>query len=190
MKATLVSGSPRPHGVSAALAQEALNACQAAGLSIETHTLNQLAYKGCQGCWACKKTAAACVVLDGLTKVLADVAQTDLLIITSPVYFHEITGQLKSFFDRGFSYLKPDFMTASPPGRLPPGKKALFIMTHGDPKAAAYQELIDKYAQILKLFGFQEVFTFKAHGLREPEDLPRQPAFLEQLKKTVQSLLP
>lgn len=59
MKVTLVSGSPGLHGVSATLAKKVLKVCEAAGATVEIHNLNQLIYKACQGCLACKKTTEA-----------------------------------------------------------------------------------------------------------------------------------
>ena len=68
-------------------------------------------FKGCQGCGACKAEKEKCVVQDDLTQVLEAVRETDVLVLASPVYFADVTAQMKAFVDRTYSFLKPDFET-------------------------------------------------------------------------------
>ena len=69
---------------------------------------------------------------DELTEVLEAIKKADTLVLASPVYFGDISGRLKCFFDRTYSYFNPDFSS-----RLPSGKKAVFILVQAEPEEEA-----------------------------------------------------
>ncbi|CAO0823653.1 hypothetical protein DFAR_3820007 [Desulfarculales bacterium] len=62
--------------------------------------LNKLDYKGCQACYRCKTKLDRCALDDCLTPVLQAVAECDLLIVASPIYYGEVSSQTKAFIDR------------------------------------------------------------------------------------------
>jgi multimeric flavodoxin WrbA len=70
--------------------------------------LYDLNYKGCIGCHSCKlldeAKFARCVMCDDLTPVLAKAIEADVLLIGSPIYFSDVTGETRSFLER---YLFP-----------------------------------------------------------------------------------
>ena len=109
MKIVAVLGSPRPQGNSAGLARKFLGAARELGAEVQEYQLNKLNFQGCQGCRTCKTKSEACILEDDLAEVLAAIKEADLLVLASPVYFGEITGQMKLFFDRTYSYLQPGF---------------------------------------------------------------------------------
>jgi len=86
-------------------------------------------HTGCQACYACKTKLDRCILKDDLTPVLEAVKNSDVLVIATPTYYGDVSGQLKCFMDRTYSYLKPDYITNSQPSRLAPGKKLVFIIT-------------------------------------------------------------
>jgi len=94
MKITNLVGSPRPNGNSATIAKALLAQLAPVAGETKTHVLNQLTYRGCQGCMACKTTADKCVVQDDLSAVLEDVRSADVVFFSSPVYFGELTSQV------------------------------------------------------------------------------------------------
>ena len=70
--------------------------------------LYDLDFRGCIGCHSCKlldeSKFAQCAVRDGLTPVLEKAINADVLLIGSPIYFSDITGETRSFLER---YLFP-----------------------------------------------------------------------------------
>ena len=74
----------------------------------ETVHLYDLAFKGCIGCHSCKlldeSKFARCAVRDDLTPVLEKAIAADILLIGSPIYFSDVTGEVRSFLER---YLFP-----------------------------------------------------------------------------------
>ena len=128
MKIVAVLGSPRPQGNSSTLARAFLKAAGERGAEITEYLLNQLDFQGCQGCGACKTKSETCILEDDLAPVLNAVTEADLLVLASPVYFGDLSGQMKCFFDRTYSFINPDFSC-----RVPPGKKAVMVLVQANP---------------------------------------------------------
>ena len=174
MKIVAVLGSPRPQGNSSTLARAFLKAAGERGAAVTEYLLNQLAYQGCQGCMACKTKRDTCILEDDLAPVLNAVKAADLLVLASPVYFGDLSGQMKCFFDRTYSYLNPDF---SP--RVPPGKKAVMVLVQANPDPAQFADIFPRYERWLKLYGCDPVRLLRAVGVREPGEIASQAAALE-----------
>lgn len=106
MKIYAINGGPRKKYNTAMLLQAALDGAAACGEAVETEMIHlyDLAYNGCVSCFACKKIGGKsyghCAVKDDLTPVLEKLAQADGIIFGSPIYFANITGKLRSFFER------------------------------------------------------------------------------------------
>ncbi len=72
-------------------------------IDVKIIRLYGLDYKGCMSCMACKvkgKATNVCKFKDGLTPVLKEIAQADGLVLGSPNYFGEVTGQMRAFLER------------------------------------------------------------------------------------------
>jgi multimeric flavodoxin WrbA len=181
MKVVALLGSPRPKGNSAILARKFLARAEEAGYKPVVHELGALNYKGCVACYACKTDREDCVLRDDLSRVLADVAAADLLVLATPVYFGDVTSQLKGFIDRTFSYFTPEYRTSPTPSRLTPGKKLIFIQTQGNPDETFFADIFPKYAGFLKRNSFGEAHLIRARGLSAPDDVLRHEAYLSQV---------
>jgi len=123
MRAIAVNGSPRKSWNTATLLGRALEGAAQQGAATELVHLYDLAYRGCASCFACKETGGRnygrCAIRDELTPLLEKVAEADLLILGTPVYFGAETGEMRSFLER----LLFPFLTYTP-GYAPifPGK--------------------------------------------------------------------
>lgn len=179
MKIIAILGSPRSSGNSATLAEKILDSAKEAGADTKSFKIGKSEFKGCVACMACKKKADKCVINDDLTKAIDAVEKADALIIASPVYFGELNAQTKAFIDRMYGYLKADFTTNPEPSRLKPGKKLVFVLAQGDPNAALYAEVYDKYAGFLSWFGF-ECQLLRAVGVMDKDDASKRKDLMKQ----------
>ena len=184
MKIVALLGSPRLNGNSAFLANRFLETAKDRGADVRSFALNTLAYRGCQACRGCKKTADTCILKDDLTAVLDAVRDADIAVFATPVYFGDISGQLKLFIDRTYCYLTPDFYTNPHGSRLSPGKQAVLILTQGMADETAFADVATRYEWILKLIGFATVHIFRGCNLAKPDDVQNQ----ERLVKQVEAL--
>jgi multimeric flavodoxin WrbA len=104
MKAIAINGSPRKRWNTATLIRKALAGARAKGAEAELVHLYDLTYRGCISCFECKKIGGRnygrCAVRDELTPLLKKVAEADVLILGSPLYFHTESGEMRSFLER------------------------------------------------------------------------------------------
>jgi multimeric flavodoxin WrbA len=164
MKIVSLLGSPRPNSNSSAIANRFTETAAQQGAEVRSFTLNNLTYRGCQGCYACKKWVENCVLKDDLAEVLSAVQAADVVVVASPVYYGDITSQLKGFMDRTFSYLKPDYTTSDNPSRLNP-KKLVFIQTQGHADEARFGDIFPRYESFLGWMGFKDSSVIRACGI-------------------------
>lgn len=184
MKIVAILGSPRPTGNSAVLARKVLERLTAAGASALVYELNKLDFKGCQGCGACKTKAEACVIEDDFTPIYQAVREADVVLLASPVYFGDLSGQLKCFFDRTYAFANPDFTS-----RLPAGKTSVFILTQGAPPVEMFDDIHPRYERWLKMFGFRTNYLVRGLGLQEAGEVANRPETLAQAREVADRLL-
>lgn len=105
MKVMAVNGSPRKNWNTATLLGKTLEGAASRGAETEIVHLYDLDYKGCTSCFACKMagnpTRSRCVMKDGLAPILDRIVDgVDVLVLGSPVYFGNVTGQMRCFMER------------------------------------------------------------------------------------------
>ncbi|MDY0186220.1 MAG: flavodoxin family protein [Desulfuromonadaceae bacterium] len=164
MKIVSLLGSPRSSGNSATIARHLLKTAEGLGAETTAFELNRLAYRGCQACYACKKGSEECVLNDDLRDVLEAVHAADAVVLASPVYYGDVTAQLKGFIDRTYSFLVPDYITNPKPSRLS-SKKLVFVLVQGHPDETLFADVFPRYAQFLKWMEFDEVSLIRAYGI-------------------------
>ena len=171
MKVVCLLGSPRTKGNSALMAERFLDAVKPRSSEVRTYVLNNLKYRGCQACYACKTTHDHCVVKDDLAEVLEAVRAADVLVLATPVYYGDVSGQMKSFIDRTFSFLVPDYITNPSPSRLAPGKKLVFIVSQGHPDEKMFADVFPRYGSFLKWYGYSDIHLIRACGVQQAGDV-------------------
>ncbi len=184
MKIVAVLGSPRPKSNSTILARTILQKAGELGAETQEFVLNKLQYKGCQGCETCKKKLDRCVLKDDLAAVLEAVKEADAVVLATPNYFGEVSGQFKAFFDRTYSYLNPDFSS-----RVTPGKSSVFILTQGQADLDMYADIFPRYERWLKYYGFAENHLIRMNGPREPDSASKREELIGEAEKIAQSLV-
>ena len=74
-------------------------------------------------CMACKvkgRASNVCKFKDALTPILEEIAQADGLVLGSPNYFGDITGQMRAFLERlAFPWLSYNDYSLTAPKRMP-----------------------------------------------------------------------
>jgi len=189
MNIVCITGSPRKNGNSSTLIQHVTNIAEDANATVKSYSLNQLSYKGCQACMSCKGKTENCIVKDDLTEVLSAIHDCDLLVLASPVYFGDITAQMKGLIDRTYSFLVPNFMQKDKPSRLESGKSLLFIIAQGQPDETMFADIYPKYELFLKLMGFTDAHLIRACGVLEPGAVDQREDILENVRTVAKQII-
>jgi multimeric flavodoxin WrbA len=104
MKVIALNGSPRKTWNTSLLLQSALDGAAAKGAETKLIHLYDLDFKGCVSCFACKKIGGEsyghCGYKDGLTPVLKEIETCDGLLLGSPIYLGDVTGEMRSLLER------------------------------------------------------------------------------------------
>ncbi len=98
-KVVVISTSLRAGSNSHALAERFARGAAAAGHEVELVTLRGKEIKFCIGCLSCQKTGA-CVFNDGVPAVMDSVINADVVCWATPIYYYEMSGQMKTLIDR------------------------------------------------------------------------------------------
>ena len=124
-KIMIIDGGPRKTFNTASMLQKFAEGAKSVSSEIEVKTvrLYGLDYKGCMSCMACKikgKASNVCKFKDALTPILEEIAQADGLILGSPIYFGQITGQMQGFLERlAFPWLSYNDYSMTAPKKMP-----------------------------------------------------------------------
>ena len=101
-KVLIISTSLRNNSNSEILAKEAERGAIDAGHDVKFISLKDKDIKFCKGCMACQKLGK-CVINDDANEITADMKEADVIIWATPVYYYEMTGQMKTLIDRANS---------------------------------------------------------------------------------------
>ncbi|MBP5397413.1 MAG: flavodoxin family protein [Bacteroidales bacterium] len=124
-KIMLIDGGPRRDMNTARMLRKFAEGVDSVNADIEVKTvrLYELDYKGCMSCMVCKikdKASPVCKFKDALTPVLEEIAQADGLVLGSPIYFGDVTGQMRTFLERlAFPWLSYNDYSLTAPKRMP-----------------------------------------------------------------------
>ena len=124
-KIIIIDGGPSKNFNTASMLQKFADGASSVSSEIEVKTVHLYAldYKGCMSCMACKmkgKASNVCKFKDALTPMLEEIAEADGLVLGSPIYFGDVTGQMRTFLERlAFPWLSYNDYSMTAPKRMP-----------------------------------------------------------------------
>lgn len=98
-KVLIITTSLRAKSNSDVLAERLLAGAKDAGHDVEMISLKGKTIKFCIGCLACQKTQQ-CVLKDDAVAIAEKVKNADTLVFVTPIYYYEMSGQMKTLLDR------------------------------------------------------------------------------------------
>jgi len=174
----VLKASPRKHGNSSFLADQAIAGAADAGASVETYNLHEMDIQPCSACDACQKGQVDdCIIEDDMAALYPRVRQADAILISGPIYWFTINAQTKLFIDRLYAGYRSGRNDLA-------GKKIGIILTYGD---------VDPYkAGAVNAFNtFKDMFNFVEAELcgivygtaNDPGDTQKQDKLIEDARK-------
>lgn len=187
MKVIAINGSPRKKWNTIQLLESALEGAKSVGAETKLVNLYDLTFKGCISCFGCKRKGAAvchCYQKDDLSPVLEEVLQSDVLLLGSPVYFGNVTGEMRCFLERlAFITMSYDDYSA----QIFPGHvdcAVFFTMNVGQAMKPMYEPMMQSTASMLEKLGgsveyyaamntlqFNDYSKYHAAGFNEAEKI-------------------
>ncbi len=98
-KVVVISTSLRAGSNSHALAEQFAEGAKSAGHEVELISLRGKEIKFCIGCLKCQETGA-CVFKDDVPAIMESVLNADVVCWATPIYYYEMSGQMKTLIDR------------------------------------------------------------------------------------------
>ena len=98
-KVIVISTSLRVGSNSDMLADKFIEGAVAAGNDVEKISLVGKDIKFCKGCLACQKLGR-CVIDDDVNDIMQKVLNGDVICWATPIYYYEMSGQMKTLIDR------------------------------------------------------------------------------------------
>lgn len=104
----VISTSLRPESNSAALAREFARGAADAGHNVEFVSLRNKKIAFCLGCMSCYESRR-CVIDDDAIAIREQVYNADAVCFATPIYYYEMSGQMKTLLDRMNSLYDSDY---------------------------------------------------------------------------------
>lgn len=98
-KIIVISTSLRTGSNSDMLADQFIEGARAAGHEVGKISLAGKDIKFCKGCLACQKLGK-CVIKDDVNDIMQKVLNADVVCWATPIYYYEMSGQMKTLIDR------------------------------------------------------------------------------------------
>ncbi|MBN2038873.1 MAG: flavodoxin family protein [Spirochaetes bacterium] len=191
MKILGLSGSPREDGNTVILLKEVFKGAEEEGAETELYSVAGKNLQPCRGCMTCQETGK-CTINDDVSKLFEKMLKADGIVFGVPVYFYNMTSQLKIIMDRSFSLNTPERSLAnkvggavSAAGSFGMGNAlkdiyfymvtrqiipANYVAAYGGPKGAVKE--MEKCMQAADMLGRQMARIIK-QGFKYPADIPR-----------------
>jgi multimeric flavodoxin WrbA len=116
MKVLGIYGSPRQGGNSDLLLDKALEGAAAAGAEIQKVYIRDLNVSGCLECGGCDKTGI-CVIEDKMGEIYPQLWESEIVFLSTPIFFYGMPGLAKSFVDRSQALWSKRALEKSPDER-------------------------------------------------------------------------
>ena len=107
-KVVVISTSMRAGSNSQMLAEQFVDGAKAAGNEVEFISLRGKEIKFCVGCLACQKIGT-CVIKDDVPAIMEQVLNADVVCWATPIYYYEMSGQMKTLIDRMNAMFPKDY---------------------------------------------------------------------------------
>ena len=151
-----IVGSPRRHGNTETLVDEALRGAEEAGALVEKVILSKLDVGPCRACDACRKTGE-CVQRDDMPALLEQMERSQVWVLGTPIYWWGPTAQFKAFLDRW--YIGGNVISRRE------GQRVILVIPFGDTDAGTARHVVGMVKDVLAYLKMELFATVLAPGV-------------------------
>lgn len=176
-KIVVLAGSVRKNGNTEILANAFWDGAKQDN-DVEMISIADYKVNPCIGCNACfTREGNTCFQNDDMQKLYKKLAEADVIVIASPVYFYGISAQLKAIIDRLHTPLRNTFKV----------KKLGLLLVAAATLPSVFDSIELQYQLVLDYFKLQDVGRILVAGVKDRGDIKGNQALVEayQLGKQI-----
>ena len=108
-KIVILNGSPRKGGNTSALVEAFTKGAESSENTVTVFYLDNMIINGCKGCFGGHSSnECPCVQNDDMNRIYPAVKDCDIIVLASPLYYWNLSGQIRTAIDRLFALEEGD----------------------------------------------------------------------------------
>ncbi len=124
----------------------------------------------CRGCNACYSSEGnVCIQKDDMSWIYGKLAEADVLVIASPVYFYGISAQLKAVIDRLHAPVRNTFRI----------RRLGLLLVGAAELPDLFDSIVRQYQLAIRFFKLESIGTVLVRGVKDVGDIEGNPALEE-----------
>ena len=180
-KIVVLNGSPRRNGNTSALVKAFAEGAESVGNTVTEYFLSSMNIHGCKGCFGGHSSKESpCVQKDDMDKVYPAVKECDVIVLATPPYYWNMSGQIRTAIDRLFALEEGD-------GNLLRGRgkaSALLMAAEG----SGFDDVVLYYDHLMEHLRWKNLGHVLAGGNGDAGDIKGKPEIQRayELGKSIQ----
>jgi multimeric flavodoxin WrbA len=168
-----IVGSPRRNGNTEILVDEVLEAAKENGAVVNKVILSKLDIAPCRACDYCRKKGK-CVQEDDMVELFAQIEESDVLVLGTPIYWWGPTAQFKAFLDRWYSVYDTEIFKE---------KETVLVIPLEDTTESTYNPILNMFKAIMEYLHMTHVGTVLAPGVLERGAVRNHQKFIDSARE-------
>jgi len=171
-KIVILNGSPRKAGNTSALVKKFTEGAESAGNTVTEFFLDKMNINGCKGCFGGHSSRVCpCVQKDDMAQIYPAVKDCDVIVLATPLYYWNMSGQIRTAIDRLFALEENDGNLLRGHGRA----SALLMAAEGN----GFEDVLTYYDHLMEHLKWKNLGHVLAGGNGDVGDIAGKPE-LEQ----------
>jgi len=171
-KIVILNGSPRRKGNTSALVKAFTQGAGSSGHTVTEFFLNDMDIHGCKGCFGGHSSKdCPCVQHDDMSKIYPAVKDCDVIVLATPLYYWNMSGQLRTAVDRLFALEEGDGNLLRGHGRA----SALLMAAEGH----GFEDVLTYYDHLMEHLRWKNLGHVLAGGNCDAGDVEGKPEIQE-----------
>ena len=167
-KIVILNGSPRRKGNTSALVKAFTEGAKSAGHTVTEFFLDSMNIHGCKGCFGGHSSKECpCVQRDDMNKIYPVVRECDVIVLASPLYYWNMSGQIRTAIDRLFALEEGDGNLLRGHGRA----SALLMAAEGH----GFEDVLTYYSHLMEHLKWNNLGHVLAGGNGDIGDIEGKP---------------
>ena len=175
MKALCIIGSPKTNGSTARLVDRVIEGMKSQQIKVSRYFLDEMNINYCKGCEKCEVNRK-CVQTDDMNLLINEIYESDIVLLASPSYWGDVTGQMKTFIDRSLPLCNAK--TGETP--VPKGKVGIAVAVRAGKSKEENQQIVDTFKHYFGHLDIQLIAMLTAEGIRSISDIENDQTKLEE----------